>query len=688
MARLAKIIVLVTALYMAFAVLWNGARDPYLGLDLALYGAADRPAELIGKAWPAEEMSRWSEQFNVDVVATGTPADPGKIVGFPAHSGSTFDQWLRDGYPCLRAPCVTRVLSLKEHPESLRDYEVGVSSLAFIGPDSHRAAGVARNHFEALGWRVGIQELNGPRVWLAQFRILFLPALSAVVLLLFFLAAGHTLARSKEVGVHVLHGKSRPQVAVAHCLTWVVHIGAGFAVVELVALAVFWLLWQGHFFVYFTVFFAVLTVGLSMTAITGLLLGHYLLSLTSVVEAINGKLRFGPSIFLVYIARSMAILAVGVLSLSLAVSAGKIAAGRSLLQNMGSLDAYSSYGVNTGATDDKAVARQAAAQLTPLFRSGELLLTRCQPSLYYQPADRSGIELRSQDTALVLEANGAYLADFPRRFVDGRQMDPERDLPDSEMSVLFPEGTPTELKENIRAYISNLLFSNGSLGHVDGWVTTAVPVREFEIQRGSTSPCAMGSLVNATDPIIVVFPSQFELGEDFVFGGGGRMLLKTSDIDHITSVAPAFHSGVAEYRSLKVGLEQEIPLWEAGLYRGFFELGVYAFLLPLSAIAIALMYSRQNKQRIAIQGLSGRPFREMWPLLVILDAVSLVAVLWAARPTEAATVDQLTTLGALALGAPTLRFATVVAVLALVFAVQYSVLYMTQRRLVMKRSAA
>lgn len=169
MAKFARVVAVIAALYMAIGLVWSGARDPFMGLDYTLYGADSRPAELVGKPWAAEEMKLWASTFDVDVVVTGSPQTPGVVAGYPGHVGSEFDRWLKSGYPCLKRPCYTKALSLADNPKEINSFEVGVSQLAFMGSNARVAGTAVQEHYATRGWKTGIQDLNSPGVWLSNF---------------------------------------------------------------------------------------------------------------------------------------------------------------------------------------------------------------------------------------------------------------------------------------------------------------------------------------------------------------------------------------------------------------------------------------------------------------------------------------------------------------------------------------
>lgn len=72
MLKAGRVVAVLMSLYMAFGLIWTGARDPYMGVDVELYGVGARPSTMVGKAWPASKMEEWSREFDVDVLVAGT----------------------------------------------------------------------------------------------------------------------------------------------------------------------------------------------------------------------------------------------------------------------------------------------------------------------------------------------------------------------------------------------------------------------------------------------------------------------------------------------------------------------------------------------------------------------------------------------------------------------------------------
>ncbi len=677
-AKLARIVAVLSALYMAIALVWDGSRDPFMGADYTLYGASARPVELVGAPWPAQAMKDWAESFDVDVVVSGSPRAPGQVAGYAAHVDSEFGRWVQEGYPCLRRPCVTKPISLTNKPESIASFEIGVSGLSFIGANSLEAAQAAQRYFSAAGWQTGIQELNTPKVWISKFRSLFPQVMLIVSILIFTLAAGATLGRSRSVGVQLLQGIPRWQIALSEQIVWTFWLWTGAAL----AIAALYLgdlvVADGHFYVYMLRAFVALVATSWLTGLVGSIVAHFVLRGTSMLDAIKGRLRFGASFPIMYLLRSVVIVFFGGLLLSLSQTWSNVQANASLQASLGQWSEFSTFAVNTGAVDNRAVQESTAAQLTPLYADGRLVITRAKPGFYYTPGPDLSLTVHSGEAAMVAEVNLAYLEMMPTKLANGRLLDPARDVAKSRMTLLFPESTSAKVKQDIRSYVAHM-FSTGGLGGVPGWDLKNVPLTEVAIADGGVHFSVAGDPLRIFNPILIVFPADFVLGKEFAYTSEG-ILVRSSDISRVLEQAPSLGQGIGGFNTVESALAQKAGLLEGDLERSLFELGAHLILLPLSTIAIVLMYMRQHRRRIFVQSINGRYPAEMAPLIILLDFVTLCATAWFARP-QVATVDELRAFGENASLAPMAKFGLVMMVFVSLIAAEALLFRRIQRRL-------
>jgi len=682
-ARFARIVAVLTALYMAIALVWDGSRDPFMGIDYTLYGASARPVELVGAPWPAQAMKNWAERFDVDVVVNGSPRAPGQVAGYAAHADSEFGRWLTEGYPCLRKPCVAKPVSLTDKPESIASFEIGVSGLSFMGSNSLEAAQAAQRYFSAEGWQTGIQELNSPTVWISQFRSLFPQVMLIVAILIFMLAGGATLDRSRSVGVQLLQGIPRWQIALSEQIVWTFWLWVGAAL----ALAALYLgdlvVADGHFYVYMLRAFVVLVATFWLTGLVGSIIAHVVLRATSMLDAIKGRLRFGASFPIMYFLRSVVIVFCGGLLLSLSQTWSDLQSNTNLLASLGQWREFSTFGVNTGAADNRAVQESTAAQLTPLYADGRLVITRAKPEFYYTTGP--DLTVHPGEAGMVAEVNSAYLEMTPTKLANGRLLSPARDVAKSRMTLLFPESTSAKVKQDIRSYVAHSMFGTGGLGGVPGWDLKNVPLTEVSIADGGVHFSVAGSPSRIINPVLIVFPNDFVLGKEFAYTSEG-ILVRTGDIPRTLEQAPSLGQGNGGFDTVESTLAQKVALLKGGLERSLFELGAYLILLPLSTIAVVLMYMRQHRRRIFVQSINGRRPAEMAPLIILLDVVTLCATAWFARP-ELATVDQLREFGENASLAPMAKFGLVMTVFASLIAAEALLFRRTQRRLLVEHGS-
>lgn len=677
MARFARLVAVLTALYMSIALVWDGSRDPFMGTDYTLYGASARPANLVGLPWPAQAMKNWAERFDVDVVVSGSPRATGQVAGYAAQVDSEFGRWLAEGYPCLRKPCIAEPVSLKDNPESIASFEIGVSGLSFMGSNSLAAARAAQKYFSAVGWQTGIQEQSSPTVWISKFRSLFPHVMLIVTILIFTLAAGSTLGRSRSVGVQLLQGIPRWQVALSEHIVWTFWLGAGALVASVALYLGDLVVADGHFYIYMLRAFLAIVAIFWLAGIIGSIVAHLVLRETSMIDAIKGRLRFGVSFPIMYLLRSVVIIFCGGLLLSLSQTLSDVESNANLQRNLGPWSEFATFTVNTGAADNTAVQESTAAQLAPLQRDGRLVLTRAKPQFYYTAGPALSLTDHPGEAGMVAEVNSAYLELTPTELANGQMLNPMRDVAKSRMTLLFPESTSAKVKQDIRSYVARM-FSTGGLGGVPGWDLKNVPLTEVVLADGGNHFSIAGDPVRIINPVLIVFPTDFIPGKEFAYTSEG-ILLRSSDIASILKEAPALVQGNGGFTTIGATLAQKTQLQKGGLERSFFELGAYVILLPLSTIAVVLMYMRQHRRRIFVQTINGRSFAEMAPLLILLDVVSLSATAWFARP-QVATFDQLREFGENASLAPMAKFGLIMMVFASLIAAEVLLFKRTQRK--------
>lgn len=681
MARFARLVALIAAVFMAVGLVWDAARDPFLGLDYTLYGTADRPSALVGHHWPSDRMKQWAEQYKVDVVVGGSPAKPGVMAGYPASSGSTFSRWVRNGYPCLREPCAAQPISLDEHPEALQSYEIGVAYMSFMGDNAQQAAFAAKDYFtHQQRWPVDVQDLDSPRVWITRFRTLFLRSAAVIAVMVLMLMGGHVLARSKAVGIQLLQGASRAQILCADALVWTASLTAWAAAVLVTGWLVSHVLVHGHMFGHMALTCGLLVAVFWIAGLCGLVAAHQALRFTSIRDAIKGKARFGITFPIMYVLRSLVVVLFGALLLVMGHTTATLRSDQTLRADMGPMAGFSSYAVNTGAADNPDVQKSTAVQLAPLYAANQLVVTRAKPAFFYDNSATIDTSLNKGDESLVMEVNPAYLALAPTRLSNGRLLDPRVDLPADRMTVIFPEGTADATRQGILSYVHHSMFAAGDLGTVPGWDRTNVPISELTAARTGNHHYAIseGAITGIADPVMICLPQRFVPGTDLTYTGEG-FLVRTDRIPQVLKAAPSLQSGITGFTTLEAELSQRINLSQEDLSRETFELAAYLILLPIGTVALVLLYTREHMRRIFVQSSSGRPLWEMAPLLVVFDTISTVACLWFARP-KTASMDQLQTLGSLAVVAPTYRFAAVAGIIAVLLAMQYLLLRRTAGR--------
>jgi len=685
-AKFARIVSILTALYMAIALVWSGSRDPFMGLDDTLYGTSNRPSALVGAPWPAQAMRGWAEKFDVDVVVSGSPRLPGTIAGYSAHADSEFDRWLTEGYPCLRKPCVAKPVSLLAEPGLLGSFEIGVSELSFMGEKSMEAAEAAQQYFSTEGWQTGVQARSTPAVWVANFRLLFPQVLLLVSILIFMLTAGATLGRSRAVGVQLLQGIPRWQIALSEQIQWTFWISLSAALaLGALYLGVF-VVAGGHFYVYMARAFMVLVLIFWVTGLVGSIAAHGVLRATGMLDAIKGRLRFGASFPIMYFLRSVVIIFCGTLLLSLNQVWSDLQANADLQASLGPWSGFTTIGVNTGTSDNGAVQESTAAQIAPLLADGRLVLTNAKPEFFYANMPSPDIKIQPGGATMVVEVTTAYLEIAPTKLPSGQLLNAAQEVERSRMTLLFPESTSQKVKQDIRSYVAHSMFALGRLGRVPGWDLNNVPLAEKSIADGGAYFSITGGLPSRiVDPVLIVFPKDFLPGKEFAFTGGGLMM-RTADIPNILKEAPSFGQGIAGFDTVDSTVAAKVEQLRGELTRSLFELGAYIILLPLCTISAILMYTSQHGRRIFVQSINGRGFLEMAPLIIALDAISLCATAWFARPTTA-TLDQLREFGDRASIAPTAKFGLVMLVFASLLVAEGLLFRRTQRRLLTERGA-
>ena len=687
MTKLARVVAVVAALYLSLALVWDGARYPFMGVDYTLYGNASRPAELVGKPWAAEQMKLWASTFDVDVVVSGSPQKTGVIAGYSGHVGSEFDRWLKSGYPCFKRPCYAKPLSLADNPKEINSFEAGVTNLSFMGSNARVAAGAAQEYYATRGWKTGIQELSSPGVWLSRFQVLFPQVMFLVAILIFMLTAGHTLSRGRSVGIQLLQGNPRWQIALGEALVWTFWLWVGATLVLGCTYLGSLVMVDGHFFLYIARTYAAIVFIFWAVGLLGSFIAHQILRATGILEAIKGRLRFGASFPIMYILRSVVVVLCAILLLSLTQTSSDLQAGTALRSQLGPLGAFSSFGVNTGVGDNKAVQAATTMEMAPLFADGHLVVTRAAPQFFYVTSPDLDATIHDGGDKMVAEVNAEYLKMVPTRLANGHMLNPAVDLDDSRVTLLFPEGTSNKVEQDIRSYVAQSMFSTGRLGSVPGWDIRNVPVKEMVAAKGNYH-YAMNSGVfsRIANPIVIVFPNRFTLGSDFIYSSEG-ILARTADIPEVLRRSPSLSKGITGFDPVAKGVEERLDGLNADLIRELFELVAYLILLPLSTVALVLMYTRQHARRIFAQTINGRSFVEIAPIIIILDLVTLCATAWFARP-RAPTLDQLRVFGENASTAPLRNFVTVVAVLISLMVAEYILFKRTQQRIVVERGGA
>ena len=56
MLKAGRVVAVLMSLYMAFGLIWTGARDPYMGVDVELYGVGARPVSYTHLTLPTRDL--------------------------------------------------------------------------------------------------------------------------------------------------------------------------------------------------------------------------------------------------------------------------------------------------------------------------------------------------------------------------------------------------------------------------------------------------------------------------------------------------------------------------------------------------------------------------------------------------------------------------------------------------------
>ena len=626
-----------------------------------------------------EPSQWWKKDENLDRLITGRFSD--------IHHRATLCElfeWRKDAHGRLAEVIVLDQFSRNMFRNSPLSFTHGVSQLAFMGSNARVAANAAQKHYATRGWKTGIQEYSSPGVWLSNFQNLFPQVMYIVAILIFMLTAGHTLSRGRSVGIQLLQGNPRWQIALGEALAWTFWLWGG----ATLALGCTYLgslvMVDGHFFLYIARAYAAIIAIFWVVGLLGSFIAHQILRATGILEAIKGRLRFGASFPIMYILRSVVVVLCAVLVLSLTQTSSDLQASTALRSQLGPLGAFSSFRVNTGAGDNKAVQAATTMEMAPLFADGHLVVTRAAPQFFYVTSPDLDVTIHDGGDKMVAEVNAEYLKMVPTRLANGHMLNPAVDLDDSRVTVLFPEGTSNKVEQDIRSYVQ-VMFTTGSLGSVPGWDIRNVPVKELPVAKGNIHYAMNGVFSRIANPILIVFPNRFILGSDFVYSSEG-ILVRTADVPEVLRRSPSLSKGIIGFEPVAKGIDERLDGLNAELIRELFELVAYLILLPLSTVALVLMYTRQHARRIFAQTINGRSFVEIAPMIIILDLVTLCATAWFARP-RAPTLDQLRVFGENASTAPLRNFVTVVAVLVSLMVAEYILFKRTQQRILLERGS-
>ncbi|GAB2482117.1 hypothetical protein GCM10027030_15310 [Luteococcus sediminum] len=674
MRRFTAVLSALIAIYLACAVVWNASRDPLLGVDVTTWNAAARPPELVGTSYPLEEMRHWAAAYDVDVVVAGSPSADmqGVVAGVPARQGSEFSKWTVQGYPCLRNPCQMRAVDLEQHPTIIEKFEPGVAYLAFMGDRSLEAGQAAQKYFLQKNWAIELEAGNDFSFWRGRALALGSRTMVAAALLVFLLAGGATLRSGRRAGLQVLHGQSRPLIAMNQCLAWsgsIVGLGIGLV---LAASGVAATQIPPLFVIPGTLLALVFILGLVIVCVTAISASQFLLSRLTVLEAVKGRTVSVLAIPVVYVIRGISvIMCVGIVT-TLSVSVAQRRELSAVLSDPGPLVAASRYGVNAGASDNPQIANTIGSQIQPLYQDGSLLMANVTPMFFVSSDAGSPLDVSTEGVRYLLEASPALLRVSKIMLEDGRLLDPDKDLNPRAMTVLVPKGLPSKSRRDVEEYAATV-FAAGNLGTVPGWDTQRVPVDVVEVPSGQVLMGRDGAgLRRAVSPVVLVYPRALVPGPDFALTGDG-LLFRDQDVRRTLDRAPALRSSVSDVATLVYDTrrtDKEIASSMAAAQVEFFG---FLAILVISTLAATAMYCSQYSRRIFVRAVAGAGLVAMAPLLVTLDICSGLGILWLSRP-RSATLGQLNVYGTHAVSVPWLIFTSTVVVLALLAALEFTLL--------------
>lgn len=668
MLKAGRVVAVLMSLYMAFGLIWTGARDPYMGVDVELYGVGARPSTMVGKAWPASKMEEWSREFDVDVLVAGTPKRAGVIAGYPASQNSEFATWLKNGYPCLNS-CVAKPLNLKDHPGDIRDFETEVAGLYFMGGRSKEAAATASAYFKSRGWSTGFEELDSRQNWITDFQDLFgrlMLVSSAIVLLL---VGGCVLTRSHSVGVLLLQGSSRLGLVLVDLLTWVKLMlsGAVFGLVGMFLL--FRVAFGGHQFGRVVLAFTPIWAALTIVGALGIFFAHGILSRSSILGMVKGETRFGATFPIVYLLRTFLILAMVSLLMALMSSVSDYQEQRQVEAHLGAMKTLSLLQFNAGVGDDVEHQGSAVPEFTRLLSSGEFIVNQATPAYYLDTSDSITDQLGNGQESLVIEASSGFFKMNSFTMLNGRPVDFSRDIVRDNMTLLVPAGTNPKIFDIVSGYVKNVVHSNGAIPGMKPGVAPHVVLVKRSDRYYNTYGRGISRVKN---PIIIVYPNTFRPSQDYVTSLQGLFVESRRQAEVLAS-APNFASLISDSRPAAKVVSESVASKQGKMDQGLIELLDLLLVLPLCTLAAVFLYVRQNSKRVFIQTTSGHRLVDIAPMLIVVDVITAAALCWYSWP-KGAVLDDLHKYGELALMAPKVQFAFVIMVFLLVVLLQYGLL--------------
>lgn len=683
MLKAGRLVVALMSLYMAFGLIWTGASFPLMGVDQELFGVGARPPELLGQPWPTEKMQDWAHEYDVDVLTQGSPQMPGLVAGFPASEESEFATWLRDGYPCLNS-CVVQPLNLELSPEAIAQFEMNVSGLYFMGERSEEAAQEAVAYFQSIGWETGYAALDSQEYWVGLFRTLFdrLFVITAVIVLL--LAGGSVLVRSRSNGVLLLQGSSRGELVLADILIWLklALSGAGLGLVAL--FGVFLVAFKGKQFDRIALAAVPIVITLALVGVLGIALAHQILRATRILGMVKGQTKFGLALPLIYLLRSSLVLVMVALLVTLSTSINSYREQQEMKGKLGAMASQSLVMFNSGSGDNQEGREKAASEAANMFANGDLILNQAQPAYYFDASQSIRHELQSGDQSLVIEATVGFFKVNQMTLSNGRRFDVDRDMNPSEVALLVPEGADQRVVDSVVEYVRNS-FGEDGVGMILGAEVDVAP-KVMSIQNNQQGYLTYsGDITSAQNPIVIVYPKGFSPSSGFITSLSG-LFIDSTKVSMMHEVAPHFASLIVDPMPVSEVVSDALDENMIAVNQGVIELVGVLLALPLCTLAGAFLYIRQNAKRVFIQTISGHRLFEIMPMLVLVDAITVVATCWYLRPTVPDLGD-LHSYGQLALVGPTIQFSLAIGVLVLMIAMQIGILKKLQWNVVHRHAA-